>query len=54
LRHDLAIHLHAQMLLASLQGLMVQWHLHPGTVNWYQVAKETVRGLRASRHPWER
>jgi TetR/AcrR family transcriptional regulator, transcriptional repressor of aconitase len=53
LRHDLAIHLHAQVLLASLQGLMVQWHLHPGTVNWQQVAKETVRGLRASRHSWE-
>ncbi len=53
LRHDLPIHLHAQVLLASLQGLMVQWHLHPGTINWQQVAEETVRALRSSRRSWE-
>jgi AcrR family transcriptional regulator len=47
-RADLPIHLHAQMLLATLQGLMVEWHLHPGTINWQQVAAETVRNLRAS------
>jgi AcrR family transcriptional regulator len=44
-RHDLAIRLHAQVLLATLQGLMIQWHLHPGTVEWRQVAEATVRGL---------
>lgn len=45
---DLPIHVHAQMLLATLQGLMIQWHLHPGTVDWQRVAADTVRGLRAS------
>jgi AcrR family transcriptional regulator len=45
---DLPIHLHAQMLTATMQGLMVEWHLYPGTINWQQVAEEIVRGLRAS------
>jgi AcrR family transcriptional regulator len=48
MRSDLAIHLHAQMVLASLQGLMIQWHLNPGTINWQQVAAETVHGLRTT------
>jgi TetR/AcrR family transcriptional regulator, transcriptional repressor of aconitase len=53
LRHDLAPHRQAQVLLATLEGLMVQWHLRPGTINWQQVAEETVRGLRPSGHSWE-
>ena len=44
-RADVSIPLHAQMLTALLQGLMVEWHLHPGTVHWQQVAEETVRSL---------
>lgn len=47
-RADLPIHLHAQMLTAMVEGLMVRWHLHPGTIPWQQVAEETVRGLCAS------
>ena len=47
-RADLPIHLHAQMLTAMVVGLMVRWHLHPGTIHWQQVAEETVRGLGAS------
>jgi AcrR family transcriptional regulator len=46
-RTNLPIHLHAQILLATLQGLMIQWHLHPGTIDWQQVATDTVRDLRA-------
>lgn len=45
MRANLAIHLHAQMLLATLQGLMIQWHLHPGTIDWQRVADDIVRGL---------
>jgi AcrR family transcriptional regulator len=48
-RHDLAIQLQAQVLLATLLGLMIQWHLHPGTIDWQQVAEETVHGLRPAR-----
>ena len=47
-RADLPIALHAQMLLALLEGLMVEWHLHPGRVNWQHIAEETVRGLSPS------
>ncbi|HEX9067186.1 MAG TPA: TetR/AcrR family transcriptional regulator [Ktedonobacterales bacterium] len=45
MRANLAIRLHAQMLLATLQGLMIQWHLHPGTIDWQRVADDIVRGL---------
>ena len=48
LRSDLAIPVQAQMLTALVQGLMVEWHLHPGRVNWQHVAEETVRSLRSS------
>jgi hypothetical protein len=47
-RADVPIPLYAQMLTALLQGLMVEWHLHPGTVHWQQVAEETVCSLRRS------
>jgi AcrR family transcriptional regulator len=48
LRSDVAIPVHAQMLTALVQGLMVEWHLHPGRVNWQRIAEETVRGLSSS------
>jgi hypothetical protein len=48
LRADLDIQLSAQVLLATLQGLMVEWHLFPGSIKWHQVAQETLRGLRSS------
>jgi AcrR family transcriptional regulator len=48
LRADVAIPVQAQMLTALVQGLMVDWHLHPGRVNWQHVAEETVRGLSSS------
>lgn len=47
-RSDVPIPVHAQMLTALIQGLMVEWHLYPGSVNWLQVAEETVRGLSSS------
>ena len=47
-RADVPIPLHAQMLTALLQGLMVEWHLHPRTIHWQQVAMETVRSLSRS------
>jgi TetR/AcrR family transcriptional regulator, transcriptional repressor of aconitase len=53
-RADLPISLSAQMLLATVEGLMVQWHLYPRTVTWQQVAEETVRGLRATLEPTPR
>jgi AcrR family transcriptional regulator len=48
LRADLDVSLSAQLLLATLQGLMVEWHLFPGSINWHHVAQETLRGLRAA------
>ncbi len=47
-RADLPIHLHAQLLTATVQGLMVHWHLYPGTINWQQVAEEILSSLRAA------
>jgi AcrR family transcriptional regulator len=47
LRADLNITLNSQLLLATVQGLMVEWHLFPGSIDWHQVAQETLRGLRA-------
>jgi hypothetical protein len=53
LLHDLPVHLHAQVLLATIQGLMVQWHMRPGTIDWQRVAQDTVRGLRPCTRSWE-
>jgi TetR/AcrR family transcriptional regulator, transcriptional repressor of aconitase len=47
-RADLDVALHAQLLLATVQGLMVEWHLSPGSINWHQVAQETLRSLRVT------
>jgi AcrR family transcriptional regulator len=48
LRADIDIALSAQLLLATLQGLMVEWHLFPGSIKWHQVAQDTLRGLWSS------
>ncbi len=45
-RADLQIETQAQILMAMLHGLMVQWHRQPGSIDWHQVAEEVVRGLK--------
>jgi AcrR family transcriptional regulator len=52
LRGDLDGALHAQLLLAMVQGLMVEWHLSPGSIDWHMVALETLLGLRAATLLW--
>jgi hypothetical protein len=44
-RANLAVETQAGLILATLQGLMVRWHLYPGSVDWRQVAEEIIRGL---------
>ena len=46
-RADLEIEIQARILIATLHGLMVQWHRHPGSVDWLGVAEEIIRGLHA-------
>jgi TetR/AcrR family transcriptional regulator, transcriptional repressor of aconitase len=50
-RADIRVEVQARMLMATLHGLMVQWHRQPGSVDWHAVAQETIRGL--STHPSE-
>ena len=38
----------ARMLMATLHGLMVQWHRLPGSVDWRAIAAEIIRGLHTS------
>ena len=51
-RADLDSALHAQLLLATVQGLMVEWHLSPGSIDWHQVAHELLQSLRVARPQW--
>ena len=44
-RANLAVETQAGLILATLQGLMVRWHLYPGSVDWRQVAEEIIRGI---------
>ena len=47
-RADFEIEIQVRILIATLHGLMVQWHRQPGSVNWHGVAEEIVKGLRSS------
>jgi AcrR family transcriptional regulator len=44
-RADMVVEAQARILMATLHGLMVQWHCQPGSVDWQAVAEEIVRGL---------
>lgn len=44
-RADMDVETQARMLMATLHGLMVQWHRQPGSVDWHAVAEEFLRGL---------
>ena len=48
-RTDLQVETQVRILIATLHGLMVQWHRQPGSVDWHGVAEEIIRGLRAGR-----
>ena len=45
-RTDMEVETQARILMATLHGLMVQWHRQPGNVDWHAVAEEFIRGLR--------
>ena len=45
-RMDMQVETQARILMATLHGLMVQWHRQPGSVDWHTVAEEFIRGLR--------
>ncbi len=45
-RPDMEVETQARILMAMLHGLMVQWHRQPGSIDWYAVAEEFIRGLR--------
>jgi len=47
-RADIEVEIQARILMATLHGLMVQWHRQPGSVDWHAAAEEIIRGLRAS------
>ena len=46
-RADIVVEAQARILMATLHGLMVQWHRQPGSIDWHRIAEEIVRGLRA-------
>src|SRR6266571_3613384 len=46
-RADIEVEAQARILMATLHGLMVQWHRQPGSIDWHSIAEEIVRGLRA-------
>jgi AcrR family transcriptional regulator len=46
-RADIEVEAQARILMATLHGLMVQWHRQPGSIDWHRIAEEIVRGLRA-------
>ena len=48
LRADMVVEAQARMLMATLHGLMVQWHRQPGSVDWRAIAVEIIRGLHTS------
>lgn len=37
--------LHAQLILATLHGLMAQWHLSPGSFSWDEMARALAAGV---------
>lgn len=45
-RTDMEVETQARILMATLHGLMVQWHRQPGSIDWHAVAEEFIRGLR--------
>ncbi len=45
-RADIEVEAQARILMATLHGLMVQWHRQPGSIDWHCIAEEIVRGLR--------
>jgi AcrR family transcriptional regulator len=46
-RSDLVVEREAQLLMATLHGLMALWHLDPERVNWPQMAETLLRHLRS-------
>ncbi len=44
-RADIEVEAQARILMATLHGLMVQWHRQPGSIDWHSIAEEIVRGL---------
>ena len=45
-RPDMDVETQARILMASLHGLMVQWHRQPGSVDWHAIAQEFICGVR--------
>ncbi len=45
-RTDMDVETQARILMATLHGLMVQWHRQPGSVDWHAIAAEFIRALR--------
>jgi hypothetical protein len=45
-RTDMDVETQARILMATLYGLMVQWHRQPGSVDWYAIAQEFICGVR--------
>jgi TetR/AcrR family fatty acid metabolism transcriptional regulator len=41
--------LHARLLLATIYGLMTQWHLEPGSFSWSEAARAIVEQLSSGR-----
>ena len=39
----------ARILMATLHGLMVQWHRQPGSVDWQRIAEEIIQGCTQER-----
>jgi AcrR family transcriptional regulator len=46
-RADLQIETQVRILIATMHGLMVQWHRQPGSIDWHEVAEHIVQGLHA-------
>ncbi len=46
-RADLQVETQVRILIATMHGLMVQWHRKPGSIDWQEVAEEIVGGLHA-------
>src|SRR5579875_40076 len=44
-RAHLAVECQAKIVLAMLHGLMVRWHLSPGSIDWHQAAEEIIHGI---------
>ncbi len=46
-RAELQVETQVRILIATMHGLMVQWHRKPGSIDWQEVAEEIVGGLHA-------